>query len=201
MILSGELFTVTPDGDWNNKHETNKKYSMRSEDTKNPSESVINCHLFPGEQQLCTAKILLIDDEVAHVRALEWGLRKAKFSNFRSLTESTRAREEFDDFQPDIVLLDLNMPELDGFEVLKQLRKNRSADEFLPILVLTGENTTEMRKSALAAGANDFLAKPIDHTEVMLRIRNLLQTRFLHQKLQEISTRLEVRSTQNSVGK
>jgi PleD family two-component response regulator len=153
----------------------------------------MNGHLCPSEQ-LCTAKILIIDDEEAHIRALEWALRHAKFHNFRSLTESIRAREEFNRFQPDIVLLDLNMPELDGFAVLKQLREDLSDGEFLPVLVLTGENTAEMRSLALAAGATDFLGKPIDHTEVMLRIRNLLQTRFLYRQLQEVRTQLEMLS-------
>ena len=82
----------------------------------------MNSHLFPSEQQLCTAKILIIDDETADIRVLEWALKKAQFPNFRSLTDSTKARKEFEQFQPDLVLLDLNMPDLDGFAVLKQLR-------------------------------------------------------------------------------
>ena len=155
----------------------------------------MNSNLFPSEQQLCTAKILIIDDEMADIRVLEWALRQAKFPNFRSLTDSTKARKEFEQFQPDLVLLDLNMPDLDGFAVLKQLRESAPAGEFLPVLMLTGENTAETRSRALAAGANDFLGKPIDYTEVMLRIRNLLQTRFLHRQTRAIQTQLEALST------
>ena len=155
----------------------------------------MNGPLFPSEQQLCAAKILIIDDEEADIRVLEWALRQARFPNFRSLTDSTKAQKEFDQFQPDLVLLDLNMPDLDGFAVLKQLRESAPAGEFLPVLMLTGENTSETRSRALAAGASDFLGKPIDYTEVMLRIRNLLQTRFLHQQAREIQTRLEALST------
>ena len=154
----------------------------------------MNSNLFPSEQQLCTAKILIIDDEMADIRVLEWALRQAKFPNFRSLTDSTKARKEFEQFQPDLVLLDLNMPDLDGFAVLKQLRESAPAGEFLPVLMLTGENTAVTRSRALAAGANDFLGKPIDYTEVMLRIRNLLQTRFLHRQTREIQTQLETLS-------
>jgi PleD family two-component response regulator len=154
----------------------------------------MNSNLFPSEQQLCTAKILIIDDEMADIRMLEWALKKAQFPNFRSLTDPTRARKEFEQFQPDLVLLDLQMPKLDGFAVLAQLRKSAPAGEFLPVLVITGENTTETRSRALAAGANDFLGKPIDYTEVMLRIKNLLQTRFLHRQTLEIQTQLKALS-------
>ena len=154
----------------------------------------MNSNLFPSEQELCTAKILIIDDEMADIRMLEWALQRARFPNFRSLTDPTRARKEFEQFQPDLVLLDLNMPNLDGFAVLKQLRESAPADEFLPVLMLTGENTAETRSRALAAGANDFLGKPIDYTEVMLRIKNLLQTRFLHRRAGEIQAQLKALS-------
>ena len=154
----------------------------------------MNGHLFPSEQQLCTAKILIIDDEMADIRMLEWALKKAQFPNFRSLTDPTRARKEFEQFQPDLVLLDLQMPKLDGFAVLAQLRKSAPTGEFLPVLVITGEDTTETRSRALAAGANDFLGKPIDYSKVMLRIRNLLQTRFLYRRAGEIQAQLEALS-------
>jgi PleD family two-component response regulator len=155
----------------------------------------MNGNLFPSEQQLCTAKILIIDDEMADIRMLEWALKKAQYPNFRSLTDPTGAQKEFEEFQPDLVLLDLNMPKLDGFAVLAQLRKSAPAGEFLPVLVITGENTAETRSRALAAGANDFLGKPIDYTEVMLRIKNLLQTRYLHRRAEEIQAQLKTLST------
>jgi PleD family two-component response regulator len=154
----------------------------------------MNSPLFPSEQQICTAKILIIDDETAVIRMLEWALQKAQFPNYRSLTDPAKALKEFEQFQPDLVLLDWHMPKLDGFAVLAQLRKSAPTGEFLPVLVITGENTAEMRSRALAAGANDFLGKPIDYTEVMLRIRNLLLTRFLHRRAGEIQAQLEALS-------
>jgi PleD family two-component response regulator len=154
----------------------------------------MNGPFFPSEEQVCAAKILIIDDETADIRVIEWGLQQAHFPNFRSVTDSTKARKEFEQFQPDLVLLDLNMPDLDGFAVLKQLRESAPAGEFLPVLVITGENTSETRSRALAAGASDFLGKPIDYTEVRLRIRNLLQTRFLHRQVREIQARWEALS-------
>jgi len=147
--------------------------------------------LFPGEQQLREAKILIIDDEEADIRVLEWAFQMAKFPNVRSVTDSSKALEIFNRVQPDIVLLDLNMPDPDGFAVLKQLRETAPVAEFLPVLVLTGQNTAEARSRAMAAGANDFLGKPVDYTEVMLRIKNLLLTRFLHQRARVMQKQLE----------
>lgn len=154
----------------------------------------MNSALFPSEQQICAAKVLIIDDEEADIRVLEWALGQAKFPNFRSLKDSTQAQKEFTQYQPDIVLLDFNMPDLDGFAVLKQLRESTPPGEFLPVLMITGENTSEMRSQALAAGASDFLGKPIDYLEVTLRIRNLLQIRFLHQQARKIQARVETLS-------
>ena len=156
-----------------------------------PADKIMNSPLFPNEQQICAAKILIIDDEDADIRVLEWALGQAKFPNFRSVKDSTQALKEFKQFHPDIVLLDFNMPDLDGFAVLKQLQESRPAGEFLPVLMITGENTTELRSRALAAGASDFLGKPIDYIEVTLRIRNLLQIRFLHRQAREIQARVE----------
>jgi putative two-component system response regulator len=148
-------------------------------------------NLFPTDEQLSAAKILIIDDEQVHIRVLEWAMRQAKFSHFHSITESTRAQEELKRFRPDIVLMDLNMPELDGYGVLQQFHQVIGADEFLPVLILTGETTAETRSRALAAGAHDFLPKPLDFSEVTLRMRNLLQTRFLYQKVRELQSKLD----------
>ena len=164
----------------------------------------MNQDLFPNEQQLCAARILIIDDEEADIRVLEWAFQTAKYPNIRSVTDSARALDVFREFQPDIVLLDLNMPEPDGFAVLKQLRETAPARDFLPVLVLTGQNTAETRRQAMTAGANDFLGKPVDYTEVMVRIRNLLQTRFLHQQARALQKQLEaapaVRETSRPAG-
>lgn len=150
----------------------------------------MNTQLFPSERQVCASKILIVDDEAADIRVLEWALRQAGFPNYRSVTDSTQARQVFLQFQPDLVLLDLYMPQLDGFGVLQQLRESVTTGEFLPVLMFTGQNTPEMRSRAIAAGADDFLGKPIDYTEVMLRIRNLLQIRFLHRRAREMQIRL-----------
>lgn len=156
--------------------------------------------LFADSNRLLSAKILIVDDEEAHIRVLEWALKRANFPNFRSISDSTRAHEEFTRYEPDLVLLDLNMPNIDGLTLLQQFRESLPSDTFLPMLVLTGENTEETRARAFAAGAQDFLTKPLDFTEVMLRIRNLLQTRFLYQQTKELQQQLEAlkRSTQSN---
>jgi len=146
---------------------------------------------FPEEKELHAARILIVDDEDICIRCLEWALRKADFLNFRSLTDATLAREAFLKFQPDLVLLDLNMPILDGFGLLAQLRAGETAGDFVPVLILTGESTSDMRSRALAAGASDFLDKPVDYSVLILRIKNALRTRYLCRQNHELRARIE----------
>jgi putative two-component system response regulator len=99
-------------------------------------------------------------------------------------TDSRRALSLFRDFGPDLVLLDLHMPHVGGLEVLNQLRASIPAGEFLPVLILTGDVTRDARETAFRSGARDFLTKPLDPMEVLLRSRNLLEARFLHQEME-----------------
>jgi putative two-component system response regulator len=94
-------------------------------------------------------------------------------------------------YRPDLILLDLQMPYLDGFAVMKQLRAVVPPGSFLPILVLTADISAQAKRQALAEGASDFLTKPFDATEVILRIQNLLHTRRLHLQLQNENQMLE----------
>jgi putative two-component system response regulator len=137
------------------------------------------------------AKILIIDDEPANVRLLERLLQQEGFASLQSATDSRQALPLYTEFQPDLILLDLHMPHLDGFAVMNQLRPRIREGEFLPILVLTADVATETKLQALSMGAVDFLTKPLDHAEVRLRIRNLLQTRFLYKEVQHQKEVLE----------
>lgn len=137
------------------------------------------------------AKILMVDDHEANIRVLELLLRRAGYHQLQSVTDSRLVLDEFNEFQPDLILLDLLMPHLDGFGVLEQLRPLITAELFLPILVLTADVTPETRRRALAAGAKDFLSKPFDVVEILLRLANLLETRFLHLQLQNQNQILE----------
>jgi putative two-component system response regulator len=145
----------------------------------------------PDEKGLHAAKILILDDEEIGVRCLEWALRKADFPNFRSLTNFAQARQAFVEFQPDVVLLDLNMPKLEGFGVLEQICKEHAAWDFVPVLVITGENAADARNRAMAVGAHDFIDKPVDYSVLILRIKNVLRTRFLCRQNQELRARIE----------
>ena len=124
-----------------------------------------------------TARILIIDDEEAIISLLERILKRGGYENVRSATDARLALPLFREFEPDLVLMDLRMPFLDGINVMGQLRQRNAPGEFLPVVLVTGDTTPEARELALSAGANDFLLKPFDATDVLLRIRNLLDLR------------------------
>jgi putative two-component system response regulator len=133
--------------------------------------------------RLTDARILVVDDERVNVVLLERILEQDGYRNVKSVTNPSEAVPLYDQFEPDLILLDLHMPKLDGFAVMKLLEDRISGDTFLPILILTADIRPEIKRRALSAGAKDFVTKPFDRTEVLLRIQNLLQTRFLHMRL------------------
>ena len=135
-------------------------------------------------------KILIIDDEPVNVALLEEILIENEYTRFESVSDSKRALEVCRNFQPDLVLLDLMMPPPDGFAILERLRAE-TQETFLPIVILTADTNAETRERALEAGATDFLLKPFDHTEVALRIRNLLNSRRTHLLLDNQRAALE----------
>ena len=137
------------------------------------------------------AQILIVDDQEANVRVLEGLLEHLGYTNLHSTTDPRQVLPLFQSLQPDLLLLDLLMPHLDGFAVLAQVRAVLAPGDYLPILVLTADITPEARHRALAEGATDFLTKPFDASEVLLRIHNLLQTRWLHRQLQQQNAVLE----------
>ena len=139
------------------------------------------------------ARIVVVDDQEANLRLLRHILHRAGYPEVETTSDPHAALALCERFQPDLVLLDLHMPRLDGFAVLEQLRRATTREIYLPVLMLTGDATTEAKLRALASGATDFLAKPFDATEVMLRIRNLLETRSLYRQLRNQNTALESR--------
>jgi putative two-component system response regulator len=126
------------------------------------------------------ARLLVVDDEPANVLLLERILDEAGYYNHTATTDPRQVLALYAQYDPDVVLLDLAMPHLDGFAVMEQLRQVIPAGTFLPILVLTADATDQAKQRALSDGATDFLVKPFDTHEVLLRIGNLLQTRRLH---------------------
>ena len=152
-----------------------------------------------SSDDLSKANILIVDDQETNVFLLERVLRRAGYDNVASTTDPTRVRALHEAFQPDIILLDLNMPHMDGFEVMDELSRYISQGEYLPSLVLTAEDSPEAKQRALSMGARDFLTKPFDHDEALLRIRNLLETRLLHLKLMDENERLEERVRERTI--
>ncbi len=138
------------------------------------------------------AKILIVDDEPANVVLLERLLKKSGYMNVRTTTDG-RQVASFLAWGPDLILLDLQMPGYDGYAVMEELAPAVSAygGSYLPILVLTADATRTAKERSLSMGAKDFLTKPFDHVEVLLRINNLLETRSLHVELQNENVTLE----------
>jgi putative two-component system response regulator len=139
------------------------------------------------------AKIFIIDDEVMNVRVLGQILQRAGYVNLSMTNDARRALAMFTDDDPDLVLLDLHMPHQDGYEILSLVRQRVPPEAFLPIVVLTADITPDAKHRAFELGATDFLSKPLDHVEVLLRIENVLRTRFLHRQLQNEKALLEER--------
>jgi putative two-component system response regulator len=136
------------------------------------------------------ARILIVDDEPANIELMEAYLSDAD-TEIRGVTDSRQVEQVFDEFDPDIVLLDLRMPPPDGLEILQRLRGARLSLGFLPVIVLTADTSRVARNSALLLGANDFLTKPLDRDEVVLRVRNLLRTRELYVELAQANDALK----------
>jgi two-component system NtrC family sensor kinase len=136
------------------------------------------------------ARILIVDDEPVNVRLLERVLATAGYRSVEGITDPREALARYRALQPDLVLLDLMMPHLDGIAVLGQL-KAEMGEDYRPVLVLTADVTLDARRRALEAGATDFLTKPFEQVEVLLRIGNMLETRRLYGALEAHNRSLE----------
>ena len=145
------------------------------------------------EAAIKRGRILIVDDAEANITLLETLLSLSEFTNVFSTTASSEAVSLCAQLEPDLVVLDLVMPPPDGFEVMAMLTPWTSGPTRLPILVLTGSSERETKERALTMGASDFLNKPFDPTEVVLRVRNLLRTRLLQVELRDQNKLLEQR--------
>ena len=142
-------------------------------------------------EQIHAAPILVVDDEPANVRLLERILAQNGFTCVYVTTDSREATPLYLLHKPDLVLLDLNMPHKSGFDVLKEMRALEPA--YLPVIVLTAYTDREIRILALKSGAKDYLVKPIDNTEVISRINNILEVSLLFKLVREQNETLETR--------
>jgi signal transduction histidine kinase len=138
-----------------------------------------------------SARILIIDDEESSASALSKVIAQAGYTNCQFITDPAIAARRVLDFNPDLLLLDLHMEPVSGLEVLGRIKELMAPRSRPSVLVLTADTTPEAKHAALGAGATDFLAKPLDSVEVLLRIQNLLTARQLFQQCQVYSDGLE----------
>ena len=138
--------------------------------------------------EILRARILVVDDQAANVRLLEQMLHGAGYTAVTSTSDPLQVCALHREHGYDLILLDLQMPVMDGFEVLEALRAI-DTDGYVPVLVLTAQPNHKLR--ALQAGAKDFVSKPFDLLEVRTRIHNLLEVRLLYRALADHNRRLE----------
>ena len=130
------------------------------------------------------AHIVILDDEMINVTVLTTMLERAGFASVTGLTDARDLRALIESSPPDLVITDLHMPGCDGYGVLEIL-SDLINTERLPVLVVTGDGSTDARQQALVRGAKDFVTKPYDVVEMLLRVRNLLESRVLYQDLKK----------------
>ncbi len=141
-----------------------------------------------SQSDMFNARILIVDDQDSNIRLLKEMLREAGYTDLTSTSNSQEVCALHRQHRYDLILLDLQMPVMDGFEVMEGLKSNIE-DPYLPVLVLTAQPGHKLR--ALQAGAKDFVSKPFDLVEVKTRIRNLLEVRLLYKKLENYNAELE----------
>ena len=146
------------------------------------NDEKIDHNWLPNAGLFTKMKILAVDDEPANIALLEAMLLEGGYTRVKTITDSRLAVDACLSFDPDLVLLDLMMPHVDGFTILELIRA-AAAEAFLPVIVLTADANETTKIRALRAGATDFLLKPFDQLEVLLRMNNLLETRRLHLQL------------------
>ena len=141
-----------------------------------------------SKQEILNARILIVDDQEANVLLLEEMLRDAGYVHITSTMNPYSVCKLHLENHYDLILLDLQMPGMDGFQVMEALKKNQ-ADGYVPILVITAQPGHKLQ--ALASGAKDFVAKPFDMIEVQTRIHNMLEVRLLYKQLEDYNKVLE----------
>lgn len=142
-----------------------------------------------SDQVLRSARIVIVDDTPANVLLLQAMLEEDGYENVEGFTDSVAALEVILASPPDLVLLDIRMPFLDGHQMMARIANE--IKEYLPVIVLTAQTDEETRIRALAGGAKDFLSKPFDQAEVLHRIRNTLETKLVYNERREHASLLE----------
>jgi signal transduction histidine kinase len=151
-----------------------------------------------SQARLNAARILILDDEVASACLLANFLNRLGYQNIETLNDPEQVFDKVAVFRPDLILLDLSMPKLDGFQVIELLRKDIPPAAWIPVIVITGDATSANKRRALAAGVMDLLAKPFDASEAYMRIRNVIERRILQMQIEEQNRSLEQRVSERT---
>lgn len=133
----------------------------------------------------------MVDDQVASTCLVTNFLNRLGYSNLSAINDPALLFERIESLRPDLILLDLAMPHLDGFQLMEQMRNKLRPEDRVPVLVITGEATAANKRRALAAGATDILAKPFDPSEMNMRLRNILEAHFLRSEIERQNRELE----------
>lgn len=153
----------------------------------------------PTDAALLTRKIAIVDDEPINCKLVRKYLSMAGYTSFATITESTEAMATFEREQPDLILMDLMMPEVSGLDLLGMVRASDALAR-VPVLILTAAHDAETKARALQAGATDFLGKPFDSHELLARVRNALvlkqQTDELAQSVSQLAARVRERTAE-----
>lgn len=135
-------------------------------------------------------RILVVDDNPVNIAIVEKILNHDGYRHIDAVTDPLQVARLYRDNHYDLILLDVHMPEMSGFDVMAQLVKDNPED-YLPILILTADHSDETRNLCLSSGAKDFIGKPFDRVEVLLRVRNILEVRLLHKAVLNHNVLLE----------
>ncbi len=141
-------------------------------------------------EQIFNARILIVDDQKLHSLFLKEILQKEGYKNVLCLMDPLKVVATSKEFQPDLIILDLLMPQLDGFQVMEQLHGFR-LEHYLPILAISADKSSNIRLRALQSGATDFLNKPFENIEIIVKIRNMIELRILHNQIASQNKLLE----------
>ena len=141
--------------------------------------------------EIAQGRILVVDDTESHVILLRKILKGAGYLIVATTTNPEEAVDLYGEFQPDLVILDLHMSPIGGFEILDQLKKIEPEDSYVPALMMTALNDPDVLVRALERGARDFLNKPFERVEALTRIRNMLEVRLLHKRVRDQNRVLE----------
>jgi diguanylate cyclase len=148
---------------------------------------------------LATATVMMIDDDVFTLEVIKEFLGEAGYSNIIALSQPAEAIKEMRRTQPDVVLLDLLMPGISGFDILREMRADDEL-RFMPVIMLTAASDAETKLEALELGAADFLAKPVDPSELTLRLRNTLAFKAYHDRLAHFDNLTDLPNRRSFIG-